>query len=255
MGLSVSLKKKVNGFFLEVEWEIGDELAVLFGYSGAGKSMTLQAISGLMEPDEGTIRINGTVYFDSAAKINVPAQLRSCGYVFQDLALFPHMTVKDNIRYGASGLEKSEREEALIKMMSAFRLNGLENRLPSEISGGQKQRVALARALIRRPRLLLLDEPFSALDNQVRAEMRKILRDIRREFTIPVILVTHDLFEANAMADRIIIYSGGRIVQTGVPSEIFHSPASPDVEALINPSGFTLPSGVALSFQHLPASS
>ncbi|MDA8239781.1 MAG: ATP-binding cassette domain-containing protein [Nitrospiraceae bacterium] len=255
MGLSVSLKKKVNGFSLDVEWEIGDELAVLFGYSGAGKSMTLQAISGLMEPDEGTIRIDGTVYFDSAAKINVPAQLRSCGYVFQDLALFPHMTVRDNIRYGASGLKKSEREEALIKMMSAFRLNGLENRLPSEISGGQKQRVTLARALIRRPGLLLLDEPFSALDNPVRAEMRKILSDIRREFTIPVILVTHDMSEAYSLADRMIIYAGGKVVQAGVPSEILHSPVSPDVEALINPPGFIRPSGDAFSFLPLPISS
>lgn len=247
MGMSVALRKEVKGFSLEVEWEIGDELAVLFGYSGAGKSMTLQAISGLLEPDEGTIRINGTVCFDSAAKINVPAQLRSCGYVFQHLALFPHMTVEDNIRYGASGLKKGEGEEALNKMMSAFRLNGLEHHLPSEISGGQKQRVALARALIRKPDLLLLDEPFSALDSPVRAEMRKILREIRREFTIPIILVTHDMFEAYTMADRMIIYSGGRIVQTGAPSEILRNPLSTDVEALINTPGFARPSGDAFS--------
>jgi molybdate transport system ATP-binding protein len=248
MGLSVALKKKVNGFSLKVEWEIGDELAVLFGYSGAGKSMTLQAISGLMEPDEGTIKLNGIVYFDSALKINVPPQLRSCGYVFQDLALFPHMTVKDNIRYGANGLGKREREAALGEMIRTFRLNGLENNLPSEISGGQKQRVALARALIRRPDLLLLDEPFSALDNPVRVEMRKILRDIRREFTIPIILVTHDIFEAYTMADRIIICSGGRIVQTGSPEEIIHSPISPDVEALINPQNLFNVSTIPFSF-------
>jgi molybdate transport system ATP-binding protein len=238
MGLSVALKNKVNGFSLEVEWEIADELAVLFGYSGAGKSMTLQAISGLTEPDEGSIKLNGTVYFDSAAKINIPPQLRSCGYVFQDLALFPHMTVKDNIRYGARGLGKREREEALREMIGTFRLNGLENNLPSEISGGQKQRVALARALIGRPDLLLLDEPFSALDNPIRTEMIKILKNIRREFAIPIVLVTHDIFEAYTLADRIIIYSGGRIVQTGSPAEILCSPMSCDVEALINPSRF-----------------
>jgi molybdate transport system ATP-binding protein len=243
MGLSVALKKKVDGFSLEVELEIGDELAVLFGYSGAGKSMTLQAISGLIEPNEGSVNMNGAVYFDSAMKINVPPRLRSCGYVFQDLALFPHMTVKDNIRFGATGLGNRAREEALKEMIGAFRLKGLENNLPSQISGGQKQRVALARALIRRPGLLLLDEPFSALDNPVRIEMRKLLKDIHREFKIPIVLVTHDIFEAYAMADRMLICSGGKIVQTGVPSEILRSPASSDIEALVNPSGFALSPG------------
>ena len=211
MGLTVSVKKQVSGFSLDIQLEIGNELAVLFGYSGAGKSMTLQAISGLMEPDEGSVKLDGIPYFDSAGKINVPPHMRSCGYVFQDLALFPHMTVGDNIRYGATGMGKREREDALKEMLIAFRLTELENNLPSEISGGQKQRVALARALIRRPGLLLLDEPFSALDNPVRAEMRRILKDIRRQFTMPIILVTHDLYEAYAMADLMIIWTMLRI--------------------------------------------
>ncbi len=247
MGLSVALKKKIDGFSLEVEWEIGDELAVLFGYSGAGKSMTLQAISGLLEPDAGYIALDGNVYFDSSAGINEPPQKRPFGYVFQDLALFPHMTVKDNIRYGVNGLGKGEGEEALSEMIGTFRLKGLERKLPAEISGGQKQRVALARALIRRPEMLLLDEPFSALDHPLRIEMGRLLKKIHQEFRIPIVLVTHDIFEADTLADRMVIYSGGRIVQAGSPEEIIHGPMSHEVEALINPLGFVRPPAGAFS--------
>lgn len=247
MGLDVRIRKEVKGFSLDVEWEIGDELVVLFGYSGAGKSMTLQSLAGIATPDEGHIVLDGKVYLDSGAGINEPPQNRPFGYVFQDLALFPHMTLKENITYGGKGISSAERNERADEMIGLFRLKGLERKLPSEISGGQKQRVALARALIRRPDLLLLDEPFSALDNPVRVEMRKILIEIRRKFTIPIVLVTHDMFEAYTMADRMIIYAGGRIVQTGSPEEILHSPMSHDVEALINPSGFARPSLDAFS--------
>ncbi len=242
MRLDIRICKEVKGFSLDIEWEIGNELTVLFGYSGAGKSMTLQSLAGIATPDEGHIVLDGKVYFDSAAGINEPPQKRPFGYVFQDLALFPHMTLKENIAYGGKGMSSRARNERADEMIRLFRLKGLERKLPSEISGGQKQRAALARALIRRPDLLLLDEPFSALDNPVRVEMRKILRDIRREFTIPIVLVTHDMFEAYTMADRMIIYAGGKIVQTGAPSEILRCPVSPDVEALINPPGFARPS-------------
>ncbi len=238
MALDVRLRKEVEGFSLDVEWEMGDELVVLFGYSGAGKSMTLQSLAGIAIPDGGYIALDGKVYLDSAKGINEPPQKRPFGYVFQDLALFPHMTLKENITYGCKGISSGELNARADEMIGLFRLKGLERKLPSEISGGQKQRVALARALIRRPDLLLLDEPFSALDNPVRVEMRKVLRDIRREFTIPIILVTHDMFEAYTMADRMIIYVGGRIVQTGSPEEIIRSPMSHEVEALVNPSGF-----------------
>ncbi|HSO72474.1 MAG TPA: ATP-binding cassette domain-containing protein, partial [Thermodesulfobacteriota bacterium] len=160
MALSLRLHKKVEGFSLEVEWAIQEELAVLFGFSGAGKSMTLQMIAGLMKPDQGSIRLGGQVLFDSQAEIDVPPQNRSIGYVFQHLALFPHMTVKSNIMYGANGLEKKERREKTLAMIESFHLEGLDDKKPAELSGGQRQRVALARALIRRPKLLLLDEPF-----------------------------------------------------------------------------------------------
>ena len=233
MGLSIKIKKAVNGFKLDAQWEIADELAVLFGYSGAGKSMTLQMIAGLMKPDEGAILLNGSPVYDSAEAINLPPQARSFGYVFQDLALFPHMTVRENILYGAHGLNKHERELRCRDMMARFMIAGLENKYPTEISGGQKQRVALARALIRRPDALLLDEPFSALDAPLRSEMRNFLKEIRRDFPIPVVLVTHDLAEAVALADRLIIMADGGVVQTGTPSEVINSPVCPEVELLV----------------------
>lgn len=232
MGLSARIIKKVKGFELDVEWQIGNEIAVLFGCSGSGKSMTLQCIAGLVKPDEGLIRANGDLFFDHVQKVNVPPEKRPFGYVFQDRVLFPHMTVRGNIAYGARGVPKSEKEEKVNEMIRLFHLRGLEDNFPTEISGGQKQRVALARALIRKPEALLLDEPFSALDVPIRLEMAKLVKEIRSEFQIPIVLVTHDAFEAYTVADRIIVYSGGRTVQTGSPSEIFHFPEGLELERL-----------------------
>ena len=226
MGLQVKLQKKVNGFTLDVEWQIGDELAVLFGFSGAGKSMTLQLIAGLRRPDHGRVSVDDIVYFDSSAGINFPPQERSFGYVFQDLAIFPHMTVLQNILFGAGNLPKKEKRDSAREMIHAFRLSGLEDRYPSEISGGQKQRVAFARALIRRPKTFLLDEPFSALDRPLRLEMRRFLRDVRDNFNIPVLLVTHDFDEAVDISDKIIVYEHGRIAQIGSPESVKTSPAN-----------------------------
>lgn len=234
MGLSIELKKKVNGFCLDAKWHIGKELAVLFGYSGAGKSMTLQMIAGLMRPDTGTVCSNGKTLFDSGARVNVAPRKRAMGYVFQDLALFPHMTVKKNIAYGLIGCGRAEVGKRTVEMIGRFRLEGLENRYPAEISGGQKQRVACARALIGRPAALLLDEPFSALDNPIRLQMRRMLKDIQREFGIPVILVTHDLTEAVSLADKMIVYSGGRVMQIGRPEKIIGNPANSDVGKLFS---------------------
>jgi len=234
MGLLVILKKKVNGFSLDVAWEIGDELAVLFGYSGSGKSMTLQMITGLMRPDEGIVRSYSKIYFDSAASIDLPPQVRTFGYVFQDLALFPHMTVIRNILFGASDVPKREKLSRAQEMIEAFKLTGLENRYPSEISGGQKQRVAFARALIRHPEVLLLDEPFSALDQPLRMEMRHFLKEVRQRFSIPIILVTHDFDEAAFLAEKIIVYSQGKIAQIGSLAQVVEQPASSTVQKLVN---------------------
>jgi len=234
MRLSVKVKKKLNGFSLDSEWEIGDELTILFGRSGAGKTLTLQMIAGLLSPDQGFIHLNESTFFDSSSGRNLPPQKRSCGYVFQDLALFPHMTIRENILYGAHGLSRVEREQSADNMIEKFRIMGLEKKYPSEISGGQKQRVALARALIRKPDALLLDEPFSALDNPLRAEMQQFLKEIHREFPIPTIFVTHDVFEAYSMADKIIIYANGSVAQSGTPKDVFSNPVSIEVEQLVN---------------------
>jgi molybdate transport system ATP-binding protein len=232
MGLSLKLRKQVNGFRLDVEWAMENELAVLFGFSGAGKSMTLQLIAGLIQPDEGWIYSGHKPLFDSRWGINLAPQNRSIGYVFQNLALFPHLTVRGNILFGAGKIKKEIKENRIREMIEIFHLAGLESRYPSEISGGQQQRVALARALIRRPDLILLDEPFSALDHPLRKEMQKFLKEIRREFNIPLLLVTHDLSEALTLADKIIIYSQGRIAKIGPPRDIGLDPLDAEVKSL-----------------------
>jgi molybdate transport system ATP-binding protein len=234
MGFSVRLSKRVEGFTLDVEWQINNELAVLLGYSGAGKSMTLRMIAGLMKPDNGFVRLDDKSFFDSVLKINLPPQKRPFGYVFQDLALFPHMTALKNILYGAQGLDEAEEMERAMEMIRAFHIEGLENKYPSEISGGQKQRVAFARALMRRPEVLLLDEPFSALDKPLRLEMRRFLRDIKNRFMVPIVLVTHDVAEAYTVADTVIVYSKGRVLQTGTPQEVFDNPWDSETRMLLH---------------------
>jgi molybdate transport system ATP-binding protein len=234
MGLQVSLKKTVNGFGLDIGWEIGNELAVLFGFSGAGKSMTLQLIAGLMKPDKGWVSLDDTAYYDSSTRTDFQPQDRPFGYVFQGLALFPHMTVTRNILYGAPAVSKGEKMDRAQEMIRAFKLTGLEDRYPHEISGGQQQRVAFARALIRQPQVLLLDEPFSALDHPLRMEMRQFLKGVRRDFNIPVVLVTHDLGEATMLADTMIVYTHGRIAQAGSPEEISRNPSCKEVALLVD---------------------
>ncbi|MGO9378380.1 MAG: ATP-binding cassette domain-containing protein [Dissulfurispiraceae bacterium] len=233
MGLVFSVKKAIKDFTLDVSWEIGNELAVLFGFSGSGKSLTLQLIAGLIKPDSGVITANGSTYFDSSRNINTTPQQRSLGYVFQDLALFPHMTVKQNILFGAKGVTERDTTARYREMIDAFYLNTLEKKRPSEISGGQKQRVAFARALMRRPDVLLLDEPFSALDTPLRIEMRTFLKDLRRTFQVPVVLVTHDASEAATLADSIVVYSEGSVIQSGTAADVFGCPKDERVKRLL----------------------
>jgi len=234
MGLEVRIKTKLDGFLLDVDWSMDDELVVLFGYSGSGKSMTLKTIAGVMRQDEGYIKFNEKVLFDRNARINLAPQHRSVGYVFQDLALFPHMTVEQNILYGAKGISKKVAGKDAAEMVELFRLSDHEKKHPHEISGGQRQRVAFARALMSRPDILLLDEPFSSLDNPIRLEMRRCLTNVlKKRFQIPAIMVTHDVLEAYMLADKILIYANGKVIQSGLPREVFDNPATQEVYELV----------------------
>jgi len=232
-GLAVSLRATLPGFTLDAAWEIGEELAVLFGRSGAGKSLSLRMIAGLARPDAGRIAAGGSVLFDADAGVDLPPQRRSVGYVPQDLALFPHMTVLENISYGGHGLPAEERRRRATGLVESFGLGSLAGRRPGEISGGQRQRVALARALLRRPAVLLLDEPFSALDAPLRRRMRGLLRRVQAEHRVPTLLVTHDRREAFELADTLVVYERGRVAGRGAPRALLDAHPGREVTELL----------------------
>jgi molybdate transport system ATP-binding protein len=234
VSLDLRIATRMGGFTLDVGWTQGDELVVLFGHSGSGKSMTLRTIAGIAPQGDGHIKLNGRVLYDSDARVNLSPQQRSVGYVFQDLALFPHMTVEKNILFGAGSVAGGDARKKALDMMKLFRLAGQRDSYPHQISGGQKQRVALARALMRNPEVLLLDEPFSSLDDQLRLEMRQcLLSVVKQEFRIPAILVTHNVLEVYSLADRVMVYSEGRIIQSGIPQAVFNNPVNDEVMSLV----------------------
>ncbi len=220
MDLAVDIRRVLASpervFHLHARFTLTEELAVLYGPSGAGKSVTLQAIAGLLRPDSGSIRFGATTLFDSAAGIDVPARRRGIGYVFQDYALFPHRTIYQNVAAALApllghrlGAEQRERVEALL---AAFELTPVAGSYPSQISGGQRQRTALARALAAEPRLLLLDEPFNALDTGLRARMRREVLQAWERFRVPILLITHDDADAAAFGRQVIRIEEGQMV-------------------------------------------
>jgi molybdate transport system ATP-binding protein len=232
--LDVKLKHALPGFDVDLAFSLDRNIGVLFGPSGAGKSVTLRMIAGLVKPDEGRVSLGSRCLFaDGPDHVWVAPQRRRIGFVFQHHALFPHMTILENIVYGARGMEKPKAISEAHELVEQFHLGGLESNYPRSISGGQKQRVAFARALIGRPDLLLLDEPFSALDHPTRLHMRDCLGHVMRFLEIPVLFVTHDLQEATAIASRIFICIGGRIHQQGAPDEVIGNPASDAIRHLI----------------------
>ncbi|MCR4288353.1 MAG: ABC transporter ATP-binding protein [Deltaproteobacteria bacterium] len=233
MSLSFSLKKSFEGFGLDVELSLGSELMVLFGPSGAGKSLLLKTLSGIVRPDEGVITVGTEPVFDSGRGVDVPIRKRRIGYLFQDYALFPHMTVFENIAYAMKGIKPSDVGRIVREFTSLMRLSGLEDRYPNELSGGQKQRTALARTLAAGPEILLLDEPFSALDFQVREKLRQDLLNIHEAFPITTILVTHDLEEAFMLGVRLAVINNGRIEQVGKKEDVFYRPATRDVARFV----------------------
>jgi molybdate transport system ATP-binding protein len=221
MKILVDIKKRLGSgrrvFSLEVSFASDKDVVVLFGPSGAGKSLTLQAIAGLTTPDAGRIVVGERVLFDASRNLTVPARHRDIGYVFQDYALFPHLTVAKNVAFGLMRtwpwyLCRQDRQR-LEEVLEIFELAPMRDSLPRDLSGGQRQRVALARALIRRPSLLLLDEPFSALDALLRARMRQELLRVQERFNLPVILITHDPEDVAALAQTVVVYDAGRIRQ------------------------------------------
>ena len=207
------MRHSFPGFGLDIDLNLGREIGVLFGPSGAGKTVTLRLLAGLIHPDRAEVTLNGRILEKGASGggICVPPQGRRIGFVFQHQALFPHMTVLENIVYGARGQDKAAALTEARRLLHEFRLEGLEARRPDRISGGQRQRASLARALISRPELLLLDEPFSALDYQTRLHMRDCLVKAMKSLGIPVLLVTHDHEEAVALAAKLFIVEGGNL--------------------------------------------
>ena len=202
------------------------ELLALIGPSGGGKSTILRTIAGLYQPHEGLVRCGGAVWLDTAKGVAVPPHRRRVGLVFQSYALFPHMTALGNVAAALAHRPKAEREARARALLRLVHLDGLEDRRPAALSGGQQQRVALARALAREPAALLLDEPFSAVDRRTRRSLHQELRDLRGEVSVPIVLVTHDLDEAAALADRLCVLDAGETLQVGPPAEVLAAPAS-----------------------------
>lgn len=214
--IDVRLHARGREFLLNVAFGSADERLVIFGPSGAGKSVTIQAVAGLIRPQRGRIALGERVLYDSALGIDLPARNRGVGYLFQDYALFPHLTVEQNVGYALRRwpwpLTLAEREEVRA-MLALFGLQSLAQSLPRDLSGGQRQRVALARALIRRPGVLLLDEPFAAMDILLRQRMREELVEMQDRFRIPMVVITHDLEDVRAFADTLVVYELGQVAR------------------------------------------
>jgi len=225
MSILVDIEKKAGSFFLKVKFEAENETLALLGASGCGKSMTLKCIAGIEKPDKGRIILDGVTLFDSEKRINLSPQERHVGLMFQNYALFPNMTVEQNIRTGAKREKvKAAREKSVLSVMERFDIAELANHYPYQLSGGQQQRVALARILVSDPQILLLDEPFSALDNHLRFRLEQEVRSVIRSYGKTVLLVSHDRDEVYRMADSIAVMNRGKIEAFGDKKNVFASP-------------------------------
>ena len=232
-GLVVRLRQ-THPIPLDVELSCAQgEMLALVGPSGSGKSTLLRAIAGIFRAEEGRITCNGDVWFDSQTRMVLSARQRRIGMVFQNFALFPHLSALENVMEALVELPHPERERRAHDLLLRVHLQGLEHRRPAQLSGGQQQRVAVARALAREPKVLLLDEPFSAVDRSTREKLYRELAELRRQLSMPVILVTHDLDEALMLADRLCILSQGCTLQTGAPHDVVARPDSIQVARLV----------------------
>jgi molybdate transport system ATP-binding protein len=230
--LEVNIKKAYPGFKLDVSFSVDREILAILGPSGSGKTMTLQCIAGLLRPDEGLIKLNDKVLLDSARKVNLSTQVRRVGFVFQNYALFPHLTVDQNVAYGIKDRPKDEIKPRVAELLEKMHIGGLGQRYPRQLSAGQQQRVALARAIAPEPDVLLLDEPFSALDSQVKERLELELMNLQNFYRGNILFVTHDLAEGYKLASKIAVYESGRVVQCDQKKRVIESPANRTVARL-----------------------
>lgn len=236
MQLSVNLQKRLSAnFSLNVKFSIPPGVTMLFGASGAGKTTLLRCVAGLIPPDSGQIKIGDATLFDSDARVDLPARERKVGFLFQNLALFPHLNVAKNIEYGLDGLDRAAARQRTENILESFRISSVRNRKPSEISGGERQRVALARALVTDPRVLMLDEPLSALDYPTQSQIIDDLRAWNAARHIPILYVTHSQREVFALGERVISLANGKVLSEGTPLDVLEAPTQ---ESLAQLAGF-----------------
>jgi ABC-type sulfate/molybdate transport systems ATPase subunit len=239
MSLEVAIEKQVSGFRLALEFTADGAPVGLLGPSGSGKSMTLRAIAGLETPDRGRIVLHGRVLFDSARRINVPARARRVGLLFQHYALFPHLTVVENVAFGLRRLPGPERARRVEQQLAAAHLEELASRYPASLSGGEQQRVALARALAVEPAALLLDEPFSALDTHLRGALERQLRETLGAYRGSTLFVSHNLEEAYRVCEELVVLTRGSVAARGPKEEIFRHPPTLEVARLTGCKNFS----------------
>lgn len=232
--LDLSIKKQEDGFTLDISFQAKSDRYALIGASGSGKTMTLRAIAGLVKPDQGQIIIDDRVLFDSKQKINLPVRQRRVGLLAQSYALFPHLTVEENIGFGLKKIDKKLKKELVNDQLKSIRLGEYGGRYPNQLSGGQQQRVALARALVTRPDILLLDEPLSALDSYLREQMEEEILEALANYQGATILVTHNIEEAYRLANHIMVMDQGRLVDFGDKERVISQPANPEAARLVS---------------------
>ena len=249
MKLSVNLQKRLSpNFALDVKFSIPPGITMLFGASGSGKTTLLRCIAALIRPDSGQIKIGDQILFDSDARVDVPVPQRKVGLLFQNLALFPHLSVAKNIEYGLDGLDRTDAQQRTENILKSFRILAVRKRKPNEISGGERQRVALARTLVTHPRVLMLDEPLSALDYPTQSQIIDDLRAWNAARDIPILYVTHSQREVFALGERVISLENGRILSQGTPQDVLEAPAHESIAQL---AGFeNLFDATVISFNH-----
>lgn len=233
LDLNVRVRKRLHpDFTLDVQASIPAGITILFGASGSGKTTLLDVISGAKTPDDGHIAIGAAILFDSSSRINTPPWRRKIGYVFQDLALFPHLSAQENVEYGLRHVPAEERRRRSFDILKVFHVEELKGRRPKEISGGERQRVALARALVTQPRSLLLDEPLAALDRATKSGILDDLRAWNRQHRVPIVYVTHSRDEVFALGEQVMVLERGKVIAEGRPHDVMRAPTLETVAAL-----------------------